>query len=67
MRQLKRASDLTREFLKDAEYRSPYEEIASEEKIIKHKRSIEDAKQLIDSVLIAPALIEAMKQTQKLS
>ena len=54
MRQLKRASDLTREFLKDAEYRSLYEEVAINANLALNKsKSIEEAN---------TALLEAMKQ-----
>ena len=54
MRQLKRASDLTREFLKDAEYRSLYEEVAINANLaLNISKSIEEAN---------TALLEAMKQ-----
>ena len=36
------------------------------DKVIKHKRSVEDAKQLINSVLVAPALKAKAQSTGKL-
>ena len=54
MRQLKRASDLTREFLKDAEYRQLYEEVAINANLALNKsESVEEAN---------TALLEALKQ-----
>ena len=57
MRQLKRASDLTREFMKDAEYRSLYEEVAVNADLALNKS--ESAKEALN------ALLEALKRKQK--
>jgi hypothetical protein len=57
MRQLKRASDLTKEFLKDAEYRQLYEEVAINATLALNKsKSIEEAN---------TALLRAIKEARK--
>jgi hypothetical protein len=59
MRQLKRASDLTKEFLKDAGYRQLYEEVAINANLALNKsKSIEEAN---------TALLKAMEEAHKLN
>ena len=59
MRQLKRASDLTKEFLKDAEYRQLYEEVAFSSNLALNKsESMEEA---------YTALLRAIEEAHKLN